>query len=103
LALVLGEHQGSPNAVLEALAAGLPVVANDSGGTCELVIDGRTGVLLHGRDPREIAAALARLLDAPELARKLGEAGRRHVERRFSMPRMAKSYRKLFASLGERS
>ncbi len=89
VALVLGEHQGCPNAVLEALAAGVPVVANDSGGTRELVIDGRTGLLLAGRDPREIAAALARVVGDRVLARRLSDAGRRHVLRRYSMKKMA--------------
>jgi glycosyltransferase involved in cell wall biosynthesis len=97
VALVLGEHQGCPNAVLEALAAGVPVVANDSGGTRELVIDGRTGLLLSGRDPREIAAALARVVGDPALAQRLSDAGRRHVVRRYSMKKMAAAYRRLLA------
>lgn len=94
-ALVLGEHQGSPNAVLEAMAAGVPVIANDSGGTRELVIDGRTGLLLHGRDPHDIAHALVRLLHDSRFAARLGAAGRRHVARRFSMLQMVRAYRKL--------
>lgn len=98
VALVLGEHQGSPNAVLEALAAGVPVVANDSGGTRELVANGRTGVLLHTRDPEAIAAALTRVIKDPKFAQHLSAAGRRHVERKFSMLQMASSYRKLFES-----
>jgi glycosyltransferase involved in cell wall biosynthesis len=95
-ALVLGEHQGCPNAVLEALAAGVPVVANDSGGTRELVMDGRTGLLLASRDPREIAGALERILGDAALARKLSAAGLRHVRAHFSMARMVGSYRALF-------
>jgi glycosyltransferase involved in cell wall biosynthesis len=98
-ALVLGEHQGCPNAVLEALAAGVPVVANDSGGTRELVVDGRTGLLLSGRDSCEIASALARIVDDPGLARNLSEAGRRHVRSRFSMARMVESYRALLEAV----
>jgi glycosyltransferase involved in cell wall biosynthesis len=98
IALVLGEHQGSPNAVLEALAAGIPVVANDSGGTRELVIHERTGLLLNGREPRDIASALGRLLADKDFARRLGHAGQRHVSRRFSMLQMARAYRKLLNS-----
>ncbi len=98
VALILGEHQGSPNAVLEALAAGLPVIANDSGGTREMVANGRTGVLLRTREPSEIAAALARVIGDPRLAARLSAAGRRHVEKKFSMLQMAASYRKLFES-----
>lgn len=97
VALVLGEHQGCPNAVLEALAAGVPVVANDSGGTRELVIDGRTGLLLSESEPGRIAAALGRIISDAALASRLGRAGQRHVHRRFSMRRMAAAYRKLLS------
>lgn len=97
IAVVLGEHQGSPNAVLEALAAGLPVIANDSGGTRALVRNGRTGLLLPDRDPLHLAEALRRLLDDPATAQRMGDAGRRHVERRFSMHRMVDAYHRLFS------
>jgi glycosyltransferase involved in cell wall biosynthesis len=98
LALVLGEHQGSPNAVLEAMAAAVPVVANDSGGTRELVVHERTGLLIQGRDPRDIACTLKRLLDDIALARRLAVAGQRHVTRQFSMAQMVRAYRKLLVS-----
>ena len=104
IALVLGEHQGCPNAVLEAMAAGLPVVANDSGGTRELVVDGRTGVLLPDRDPARVAQALRTLMADAALAARLGDAGRRHVAARFSMAGMAQAYAGLFDELSrERS
>jgi glycosyltransferase involved in cell wall biosynthesis len=96
VALVLGEHQGCPNAVLEALAAAVPVVANDSGGTRELIINGRTGILLRGRDADGIASALRRLIEDPPYARRLGENGRRHVQRSFSMEQMRAAYCRLF-------
>ena len=95
IALVLGEHQGCPNAVLEALAAGVPVVANDSGGTREQVLHQRTGLLIHSTAPTDVAQALAQLIDDPVLARKLAQAGRKRVEKRFSMQRMLRAYRKL--------
>ena len=97
LALVIGQHQGCPNAVLEAMAAGLPVVANDSGGTRELVIDGRTGILLADRDPGTIAAGLLRLMTDAALSERLARAGREHVARRFSMRAMRAAYRRLLA------
>ena len=95
IALVLGEHQGSPNAVLEAMAAGVAVVANDSGGTRELVVHERTGLLIASRDPRDIACALSRLLDDPVLLRRLATAGQRHVSQKFSMLQMTQTYHKL--------
>jgi glycosyltransferase involved in cell wall biosynthesis len=99
VAVVLGESQGCPNAVLEALAAGVPVVANDSGGTRELIIDGRTGLLIGSRDPAALAAAVIRLLRDPTLARRLSEAGRAHVARAFSMTSMARTYQTLFTEV----
>ena len=95
IALVIGQHQGCPNAVLEAMAAGLAVVANDSGGTRELVIDGRTGLLLADRDPGSIAAGLLRLMTDARLSERLARAGREHVLRRFSMRAMSDGYRQL--------
>ena len=93
IALVLGEHQGSPNAVLEAMAAGLAVVANDSGGTRELILHERTGLLLSRRAPHTIAAALRRLLDNATFARRLADAGQQYVAQRFSMAQMVRAYR----------
>ena len=99
VAIVLGESQGCPNAVLEALAAGVPVVANDSGGTRELIVDGRTGLLLGDRAPATIAAAVLRLLRDPALARTLADAGRAHVSHDFTMVAMADSYQTLFTEV----
>lgn len=96
-ALVIGHHQGSPNAVLEAMAAGLPVVANDSGGTRELVLDGRTGLLLRDREPPTIAQSLIRLMHDARLASRLARSGQAHVMKHFSMTRMTQAYRKLLS------
>ncbi len=94
--LVLGRHQGCPNTVLEGLVAGVPVIANDSGGTRELVIHGKTGLLLGGMDPEAIAAAILRLIENPALARTLAMRGRVHVRKHFSMERMRDRYLRLF-------
>jgi glycosyltransferase involved in cell wall biosynthesis len=99
VAVVLGESQGCPNAVLEALAAGVVVVANDSGGTRELIIHGRTGLLLRERDPAAVAAAVTRLLLDPALAARLSAAGRAHVARAFSMATMAAAYQALLTEV----
>jgi glycosyltransferase involved in cell wall biosynthesis len=94
--VVLGRHQGCPNASLEAMAAGVPVVANDDGGTSEQIIDGTTGVLVADCSPRPLADALVRLLSDRTLARRLGEAGRTHVAAHFSMEGMLERYLRLF-------
>ena len=93
--LVLGQNQGCPNSVLEGLAAGVPVVANDSGGTSELVIHGKTGLLLDAIHAATIAAALRRVVEDPELARKLSVGGKKHVTKQFSMNGMRDRYLRL--------
>jgi glycosyltransferase involved in cell wall biosynthesis len=83
-ALVLPSWQeGLPLVVLEAMAAGVPVVATSVGGTPEAVVDGETGLLVPPRDVPALTAAIDTLLDDPERARRLGEAGRRRVRERF--------------------
>ncbi len=101
-AVVLGSGQGCPNALLEAMAAGVPVIANDDGGTAELVIHEETGLLLAAPEPAALAAALLRILGDDRLAGKLGAKAREHVERRFSMAAMARAYARLFRGAGPR-
>lgn len=93
-AVVLGMHQGCPNAVLEALAAGVPVVANDSGGTRELVIDGQTGLLL----PEDVTAASLASAIVTLFSLDRAEMQRRALEhaKQFSMDTMCKRYMNLF-------
>ena len=72
--------EGLPVSVLEAMAAGLPVVASRVGGVPEQVSDGKTGLLVEPGDPNELAAALHRLTVDPSLRRRLGSAGRARAE-----------------------
>jgi glycosyltransferase involved in cell wall biosynthesis len=76
--------EGLPMSVLEAMAAGLPVVASAVGGVPELV-DGETGALVPPADPGALAAALARLGAEPRLRARLGAAGRRRAEAEFGL------------------
>ena len=75
--------EGLPVTVLEAMAAGLPVVACRVGGIPELVVDGETGLLVPRGDPESLAEAIARLLEDAGLRERLGAAGRSRVEERF--------------------
>jgi len=71
-----GRHEGLPLVLLEAMAAGLPVVAAAGGGVADVVTDGRTGLLVPPEDPVALGRALVRLAGDPVLARRLtGEAG----------------------------
>ena len=98
-AVVLGTRQGCPNAVLEAMAAGLAVIANDSGGTAELVRDGLTGWLLpEACSVGALTQAMAEAAANPGRARRLGLAGRERVARRHSPEGMALRYLSLLES-----
>lgn len=73
-----------PRAVLEAMASGLPVVAFGVDGVAETVLDGTTGRLVPAGDDEALASALTGLLDTPGERERMGAAGRRRVEERFS-------------------
>lgn len=75
-------------AVIEAQAAGVPVVATPVGGIRETVVHGETGLLVPPRDPAALAEAIVRLLDSPDEARRLAGEARRQVRERFSETRM---------------
>jgi glycosyltransferase involved in cell wall biosynthesis len=94
--VMLSDDQGCPNASLEAMAAGVPVVANDSGGTAEQVIHGKTGFLVSPDDPREMASAVEALLRNPKMRDSFGTAARGHVERAFPLERMIAGYLEAF-------
>jgi len=74
--------------VLEAAAAGRPIVASAVGGIPEIVRDGETGLLVPPRDSEALARAVLRVLGDSGLAQRLGEAARAHVSERFSVAAM---------------
>jgi glycosyltransferase involved in cell wall biosynthesis len=80
-------YEGLPLSALESMAAGRAVVATSVDGTIEVVLDGKTGLTVPAGEPAPLAAAIGRLLAAPELARSLGRAGRHLVEEQFSRQR----------------
>ena len=83
---VLSSHmEGMSNAMLEAMAAGRPVVATRVGGNAEVVEDGVTGFLVPPRDPARLAEAMLTLLDDPARASAMGVAGRARVETHYAV------------------
>ena len=86
-------------AVIEAQAAGVPVVATPVGGIVENVVDGETGLLVPPRDPRALADAIVRLLDDPALARSLADRARPKVLKRYSRERMVERTLALYDSM----
>ncbi|MBZ0168797.1 Glycosyltransferase, group 1 family protein [Candidatus Methylomirabilis lanthanidiphila] len=91
--------EGMSNSLLEAMAAGKPVVATDVGGGSEVVLEGKTGFLVPPKDPEALADAVLRLLAAPDLARNLGVAGRVRVESKFTLEIMVARLEELYDSL----
>lgn len=88
-------HEGMPNAVLEAMAAGLPVIASRIAGSEELVAPDESGLLVPADDVAALRQALAKLLpDGPRRAR-LGGAGRRRVEQHYTWDGVAAAYHTL--------
>jgi glycosyltransferase involved in cell wall biosynthesis len=89
---VLASHEeGLPNSILEAMAAGRPVVATNVGGVAEAVVDGMTGYLVPHADARALGAAVRRLLADPAAAAAMGRAGREHVAALFTMEAMVRA------------
>ena len=88
--------EGLPLSVLEAMAAGLPVVASAVGGLPELVVDGETGLLVPPRDSKALATAVSQLLDNGELRRRFGAAGRSRAKALFDLPRFHRAHLELY-------
>ncbi len=82
----LASHvEGMPNAILEAMAAGLPVVATQVGGVPEIVVDGQTGLLVPPADNTALAQALLKLLEDVSLRQRFGLTGRQRVREQFDI------------------
>jgi glycosyltransferase involved in cell wall biosynthesis len=81
-----------PNAVLEAMASGLPIVATKIAGNEELVIDGETGRLVPAEDVESLRESLRPFLVDAQMREKMGRAARRRVESAFSWNRVAEQY-----------
>jgi glycosyltransferase involved in cell wall biosynthesis len=88
--------EASPNAVIEAMAAGLPIVATRVGGIPEVIEHERSGLLVAPGDDRALAAALVRVIERPALASQLGDAARAAVTARFSFDRMVGEFQQLY-------
>jgi glycosyltransferase involved in cell wall biosynthesis len=89
--------EGISLTLLEAMAAGVPVIATRVGGNPEVVVDGQTGLLVPAQSPNDLADALLRIRGNNEDAQLLGRAGRRRVESHFDIRTMVAHYERLYA------
>jgi L-malate glycosyltransferase len=84
ISLATSDSEGSPNSVLEAMAAGRPVVATDVGGTRNLIRHGTDGFLVPAGSPQSVATALRDLITDPALRHRFGNAGRSRAKQDYS-------------------
>jgi glycosyltransferase involved in cell wall biosynthesis len=80
--------EGISNSIMEYMVMAKPVVATACSGSSELVLDGETGFLVPPGDPAALADRIAYLLDHPEEALRMGQAGKKHIEQHFSLKTM---------------
>lgn len=100
--LLTSHEEGFSNAILEGMAAGLPMIVTDTGGNPEAVLDGTTGLVVPPRNVEAIGDAILRLANDPGLRARLGERGRLRVQNEFSMTRCADAHDQLYRSLIDR-
>ncbi|MBN1993495.1 MAG: glycosyltransferase [Anaerolineae bacterium] len=92
-------HEGLPNTILEAMAAGLPVVATAVGGTPEVVVDGVTGLIVPPGDPMALAGAIHHLLVDTNLRGQMGRAGQSRVQQHFDIQQNVERTESLYKEL----
>ena len=92
------EYEGQSNSVIEAMQAGVPVVASDIAGNRDLVLPGETGFIVDLGDTADFARQTHKLLEDPELARRMGEAAKQRIANEFSVEKMVNAYVKLYQS-----
>ena len=98
--VMISDPAGCPNASMEALASGLPVIATDVGGASEQVIDGVNGFMVPARDVPAFAGAMVEIARDAARREAMSDAAREHIRRHFTVERMTDDYLQLFFSDG---
>jgi glycosyltransferase involved in cell wall biosynthesis len=99
VAVLSSENEGTPVALIEAGAAGLPTVATSVGGVPDVIQDGTTGLLVPAKDQAALAGATVKLLTTPELRRSIGLAARERVRDRYAAEVLVKNLAALYENL----
>lgn len=99
LGILCSHQEGFSNAILEGMAAGLPMVVTDVGGNAEAVVNGETGLVVPPRDPAALGEAIVQIACYPSRARAMGATGKRRAENLFGMDRCVQAYDMLYRDL----
>jgi len=91
--------EGMPNVVLEAMAAGKPVIATDTGGSKDIIDSGINGVLVEPKNSEALAEAILALLGDPAQRKRLGESARDKVKERFPIDKMVSKTEQIYTKL----
>jgi len=99
IGLLCSHEEGFSNSVLEAMAAGLPMVVTDVGGNAEAVVDGKTGLVVPPRHPERLSGAILQLAHDPALRARMSVAARARVREHFSLEQCVAGYERLYRTL----
>jgi len=99
VSVLCSDREGFSNAILEAMSAGLPVVATDVGGNAEAVVEGKTGFIVPTNDPNLLADRILQLAKHPDVRTKMGAAGRERAVHHFSLQQMIQGHLDLYDEL----
>ncbi len=94
--------EGLSNSIIEYMACGKPVIANDAGGTSEIITNNKTGFLLTDETTEEIANLIIELIDNKDKRNTIGENAKLHIEKHFSIERMGNDFYRLYSEIVEK-
>ncbi|MFM8421765.1 MAG: glycosyltransferase, partial [Verrucomicrobiota bacterium] len=94
-----GDMEGTPVAIIEAQSAGLPVVSTRHSGILDIVVHNETGFLVDEGDVAAMAEHMCTLLDDPELAKRMGAAGKKRIREHFTMEHHIQTINKALAAV----
>jgi colanic acid/amylovoran biosynthesis glycosyltransferase len=97
-----GDQEGTPVSLMEAQAAGLPVISTLHSGIPEVVLDGETGFLIPERDVELLSEKIMQLIEEPSLWGKMGHEGRKHMEQHYDIKKLNRQLEDLYFSLTEK-
>lgn len=99
LSVLPSHEEGFSNAIIEAMVAGLPVIATDVGGNAEAICDGETGFIVPAKSPNKLAQMMLKLMLDEGLRRKMGSCAKVRASREFSIETCVDAYKRLYLSL----